>query len=73
MWGNRNVCIFSQTFCQDEMLNGLCARLAQRLVVISYMFCLFLRKQETWSSRKGSVDGLSSCCRENLYFFPHQN
>lgn len=62
------ICIFSQTFCQDEMLNGLCKRLAQRLVVISYMICLFLRKQEMWSSCRGSVDGFSSCCRENLSF-----
>jgi len=53
MWGNRNVCVFLQTFCQDEMLNGLCMRLAQILVVISYMYCLFLRKQEMWSSCGG--------------------
>lgn len=39
MWGNRNVCIFLQTFCQDEMLNGLCTRLAQILVFISYAVC----------------------------------
>lgn len=33
------------------MLNGLCTRLAQRLDVVSYMFCLFLRGvavEEVW-------------------------